>query len=209
MHKIRIMLEDFRLKVFIALAQERSFTKTAEMLGVSQPAVSQNISELEKELGVKLFQRLKGETLLTPEGEVFLKYARRLKDTASEAALMFSSLEPRTVTISASEEIYIYYIMPVLEEFQTVHPQVRFERHMFDECDLSLSLRPSSSNPFDEDSDVIAKLRVSMWPAPKKMGDISATHESVSYFDLLFKPSQAFALTKTCRLLKDYFASLL
>ena len=203
------MQEDFRLKVFLAVAGEKSFTKAAERLGVSQPAVSQNVSELEKELGVKLFQRLRGETPLTPEGKVFLKYARRLQETASEAALMFSALEPRTVSISASEEIYTYHIMPVLEDFQTVHPQVKFERHMFDDCDLAFSLRPSSGSPFDMDSEIIAKLRVSMWPAPKKMGDIAATHESVSYFDLLFKPSQAFAITKTCRLLKDYFASLL
>ena len=181
LHKIVIMLEEFRLKVFVTLAQEHSFTKAADRLGVTQPAVSQNVSELEKELGVKLFQRLRGETLLTPEGEVFLKYARRLQSTASEAALMFSSLEPRTVTISASEEIYTYYIMPVLDDFQTIHPHVRFERHMFDDCDLVFSIRPSSGNPFDLDPRVIAKLRVSMWPAPKKMGDIAATHETVSY----------------------------
>ena len=203
------MLEDFRLKVFIVLAQERSFTKTAEKMGISQPAVSQNISELEKGLGIKLFLRQRGETLLTPEGEVLLKYALRLQKTASEAMMMFSSLEPRTVTVSASEEIYTYYIMPLLEDFRTVHPQVRIERQMFGDCDLAFSLRRASSNPFDQDDSVVAKLRVSMWPVSKNMGDISATHENTSYFDLLFQPSQAFALTKTCRLLKDYFASLL
>ena len=203
------MLEDFRLKVFITLAEERSFTRTAERMGISQPAVSQNISELERSLEVKLFQRLKGETVLTPEGEVFLKYALRLQETASQALMMFSSVEPRTVTISASEEIYTYYIMPLLEDFQAVHPQVRFERQMFGDSDLAFALRRSSGSPFDQDDSVIAKLRISMWPVSKNMGDISATHENTSYFDLLFQPSQAFALTKTCRLLKDYFASLL
>ena len=49
------MLEDFRLKVFITLSQERSFTRAAEQLHVSQPAVSQNISELEKQFGLKFF----------------------------------------------------------------------------------------------------------------------------------------------------------
>ncbi len=203
------MLEDFRLKVFIALAQERSFTKTAEKMGISQPAVSQNISELEKGLRIKLFIRQRGETVLTPEGEVLLKYALRLQKTASEAVMMFSSVEPRTVTVSASEEIYTYYIMPLLEDFQAIHPQVRFERQMFGDCDLAFALRRSSTNPFDQDDAVVAKLRISMWAASKNMGDISATHENTSYFDLLFQPSQAFALTKTCRLLKDYFASLL
>ena len=203
------MLEDFRLKVFITLAQERSFTKTAEKIGISQPAVSQNISELEKAFDVKLFQRLRGETVLTSEGEVLLKYALRLQKTASQAQVMFSKVESRTVTISASEEIYTYYIMPLLEDFQIIHPQVRFERQMFGDCDLAFTLRRSSGNPFDQDDSVLAKLRISMWPVSKNMGDISATHENTSYFDLLFQPSQAFAVTKTCRLLKDYFASLL
>ena len=203
------MLEDFRLKVFITLAQERSFTKTAEKIGISQPAVSQNISELEKAFDVKLFQRLRGETVLTSEGEVLLKYALRLQKTAFQAQLMFSKVESRTVTISASEEIYTYYIMPLLEDFQIIHPQVRFERQMFGDCDLAFTLRRSSGNPFDQDDSVLAKLRISMWPVSKNMGDISATHENTSYFDLLFQPSQAFAVTKTCRLLKDYFASLL
>ena len=48
------MFEDFRLKVFLAVAKEGSFTNAAKSLGVSQPAVSQNIAEIEKGIGVKL-----------------------------------------------------------------------------------------------------------------------------------------------------------
>ena len=48
------MLEDFKLKVFMAIAETGSFTKAAKVLGVSQPAISQNISALEKELGATL-----------------------------------------------------------------------------------------------------------------------------------------------------------
>mgnify|MGYP003456747741 CR=1 FL=1 len=58
------MLEDFRLKVFKAVAENRSFTKAAAVLRITQPAVSQNIAELEKTVGAKLFDRLKGETVL-------------------------------------------------------------------------------------------------------------------------------------------------
>jgi DNA-binding transcriptional LysR family regulator len=72
------MLEDFRLQVFMAVCRERSFTKAAAELGVSQPAVSQNIAELERIVGMKLFARLKGEIALTGEGEVFKDYAERL-----------------------------------------------------------------------------------------------------------------------------------
>ena len=65
------MLEDFRLKVFMAVKSEQSFTKAARSLGISQPAVSQNIAELEKELGVALFSRSRGEVTLTPAGISF------------------------------------------------------------------------------------------------------------------------------------------
>ena len=72
------MLEDFRLKVFVTVAQQKSFTKAASALNISQPAVSQNVSELEKQLDVKLFERLHGETVLTDAGRVFMKYAERV-----------------------------------------------------------------------------------------------------------------------------------
>ena len=83
------MLEDFRVKVFITVAQEQSFTKAASVLGVSQPAVSQNVAELEKGLGVELFDRKRGEVVLTSEGKVFMNYARTLLETGTAAENMF------------------------------------------------------------------------------------------------------------------------
>ena len=62
------MLDDFRLRVFMMVAAEGSFTRAAQHLGVSQPAVSQNIAELEKQVGAVLFERKRGEVTLTPEG---------------------------------------------------------------------------------------------------------------------------------------------
>ena len=58
------MLEDSRLRVFMAVADEGSFTKAAARLGVTQPAVSQNIADLEKVTGQKLFERMRGEVVL-------------------------------------------------------------------------------------------------------------------------------------------------
>ena len=72
------MLEDFRLKVFITVAAEGSFTKAASVLNISQPAVSQNVSELERVTGVRLFDRLPGEVKLTEQGRVFLSQADRI-----------------------------------------------------------------------------------------------------------------------------------
>ena len=83
------MLEDFRLKVFMAIAETGSFTKAAKILGVSQPAVSQNISALEKELGVNLVCRSRGEASLSEEGIAFKDYVSKILYWYSAARDMF------------------------------------------------------------------------------------------------------------------------
>ena len=62
------MFEDFRLKVFTELAAQGSFTATARKLGISQPAVSQNIAEIENNYGIRLFDRSRKSVELTREG---------------------------------------------------------------------------------------------------------------------------------------------
>lgn len=197
------MLEDFRLKVFMEVARRKSFTKAAAALGVTQPAISQNIAELEKGLGVRLFERLKGETVLTPEGEVFSLYAERLLSTASSAKNMLTKLSPATVKISASEELYTYIIGPALDKFSEIHPEITFERCLFGDADLTLSLKPSTGSPYDIPADSIARIRMSIYPTPK-LGDLSATQEKTSYFEVMFEPSQAFSCTRLCRLIKEF-----
>lgn len=197
------MLEDFRLKVFMEVARQKSFTKAAAALGVTQPAISQNIAELEKGLGVRLFDRLKGETVLTPEGEVFSSYAERLLSTAASASNMLAKLSPATVKISASEELYTYIISPALEKFSAIHPEITFERCLFGDADLTLKLKPSTGSPYDIPADSIARIRMSIYPTPK-LGDLSATQEKTSYFEVMFEPSQVFSCTRLCRLIKEF-----
>ena len=158
------MLEDFRLQVFLTVAHERSFTKAAAELGVSQPAVSQNIAELERVVGSKLFERLRGEVALTGEGEVFKVYAEKMLGTCAEMSDMFAPLAPVTVRISASEELYNYMVAPALESFRQVHPQVTFERAMFENADLVISLRPSNGSPYEIPADSIARIRMTAIP---------------------------------------------
>lgn len=201
------MTEDFRLKVFLTLAQEKSFTKAAAKLGVTQPAVSTNISELEKGLGVKLFERLHGETVLTPEGKVYMRYVEKYMSLSSELGNLFTDLPQSHVRISASEEIYTYIISRALEDFSTIHPQVTFERSLFDDADLKFSLRPASGNLFDVNPDVIARIKVSLSSPATGMGDIHATRETNSYFELVCQPTQAFACTKLYRLLRVYLTT--
>lgn len=197
------MLEDFRLKIFITVAKEGSFTKAAAVLGITQPAVSQNIAELEKNAGTKLFERLRGEVVLTDQGKVFMDYAVSILDSCAEAGNLFSRLPASNVRISASEELFSFFLAPALDRFMTVHPDITFERTMFDDADLILSMKPASDSPFEVLADSIARLRISISHSPK-MGDYKAIHEKSSYFDLLWQPSPAFACTHICRVLKEF-----
>lgn len=67
-----------KLQTLLAVAQCQNFTKAAQLLMLTQPAVSHHISQLEEEFGTVLFIRGKGGLKLTPEGEIVVKYARRM-----------------------------------------------------------------------------------------------------------------------------------
>ncbi len=70
---------DIKLATLLSVSETGNYTRTAKDLSMTQPAVSQHISRLEKELGVKLFIRKKGGFEPTPEGEIAIKYARRMR----------------------------------------------------------------------------------------------------------------------------------
>ena len=70
---------DARLETLLTICEKSSFTKAAEALALTQPAVSHHMKMLESELGVHLFVRARGELKLTPEGEIVAQYARRMK----------------------------------------------------------------------------------------------------------------------------------
>ena len=72
------MLEDARLRIFAAVAREGSFTQAARRLGITQPAVSQNIAELERILGTELFERSRGSVRLTAAGTSLMEYAGKI-----------------------------------------------------------------------------------------------------------------------------------
>ncbi len=78
--------EDFRMRIFLTLAEEGNFTRTASRLGITQPGVSQNISELERIYGMKLFNRERGAVSLTEEGRKFREYALRIEGAYRDAA---------------------------------------------------------------------------------------------------------------------------
>ena len=100
-------MDDFRLRIFSVLARTGSFTATARELGITQPAVSQRIAELEKETGYPLFDRAPGNVSLNEHGKVFFAYSERilhLYDAATQAFVPAGSL-PRTLTLAADDAL--------------------------------------------------------------------------------------------------------
>ena len=196
------MLEDFKIKVFVAVASIGSFTKAGELLGITQPAVSQNVAELEKLTGVKLFNRERGVITMTREGEVFSNYASRAVYLGKSIGALFVKLAPARVRIQVSEEIYQWYLSPLLSSFSIVHPQVIFERSLFDDCDLKLYMAPSS--PLGLSPSSVAKFRVSFSTVPAETAGLTSSIEKTSYFEICYQPSDSFSHTKLCQMLKEY-----
>jgi DNA-binding transcriptional LysR family regulator len=118
------MLDDFRLRVFMMAATEGSFTRAAQHLGVSQPAVSQNIAELEKQVGAVLFDRKRGEVTLTAEGYVFKDYAAKILHWYDATDALFGSAGKMTVNrpvrIAATAFVATYLLPELLRDLLAV-----------------------------------------------------------------------------------------
>ncbi len=106
------------LKTFIILSKVKNFTLAAEQLFIAQSTVTNRISELEKEVGKRLFTRGSKTVTLTESGEVFLRYAERileLQDTSIEEMNALSS-HSRKFSIGAINATYEIYVKSLIDE---------------------------------------------------------------------------------------------
>lgn len=78
---------DQRIDTLISVCETKNFTKSADELGLTQPAVSQQIKAIESELGIKIFVRQNKNLQITPEGAIVLKYAKRIRS-------LYSAIKP-------------------------------------------------------------------------------------------------------------------
>ncbi|MGA2849032.1 MAG: LysR family transcriptional regulator [Terracidiphilus sp.] len=120
-------LENFRLVVFRAVAEQLSFRKAAEELYLTQPAVSLQIKALEEDVGVLLFDRTGSHITLTAAGKVLLDYCEQVKTLLAQTEHAIAALSGEhsgELALGASTTIAQYVLPRLLGEFCREHPRV-------------------------------------------------------------------------------------
>lgn len=121
-------MTDRRLQVFHAVARYLSFTRAAEALMMTQPAVTLQIKQLEERYNARLFERSPGRVSLTPAGELVLEHAERILAGYAELETRMAEMtgEPcGPLLIGASTTIAEFLLPRVLGEFNALYPRVR------------------------------------------------------------------------------------
>jgi DNA-binding transcriptional LysR family regulator len=120
-------MADRRLQVFHAVAKHLSFTKAAEALFMTQPAVTFQIRQLEEHFNTRLFDRAHGRIALTPAGQVALEYAERILGMSAELDTRLKEMSGQVagpLLIGASTTIAEFLLPQVLGEFKARFPGV-------------------------------------------------------------------------------------
>jgi DNA-binding transcriptional LysR family regulator len=121
------MIENFRIRVFRSVARHLSFSRAAEELLLTQPAVTQQIKALEDELGVPLFDRGGGRITLTASGKALLPFAeqmRTLSDEAIAAVAHANGHHAGSLALGASQTIGQYVLPNLIAGFLKTQPRL-------------------------------------------------------------------------------------
>jgi DNA-binding transcriptional LysR family regulator len=120
-------MADRRLQVFHAVARQLSFTKAAEALFMTQPAVTFQIKQLEEHFSTRLFDRGHGRITLTPAGDIVLDYAEKILGLSAELDTRLKEMTGEVagaLLIGASMTIAEFLLPQVLGEFRARYPKV-------------------------------------------------------------------------------------
>lgn len=114
-------------RIFYIVAKEGSISASANVLFISQPAITFQIKKLEEQLGVSLFTRTKHGMILTDEGKVLFEYVKNGIENISNGENALSNLknlDSGTIRIGVSTTICRYILMPYLEKFHEKYPNI-------------------------------------------------------------------------------------
>ncbi|MBI4000930.1 MAG: transcriptional regulator CynR [Nitrospira defluvii] len=136
---------EFRhLRYFLAVADALHFTKAAEGLPVSQPALSAQVKQLEQEVGVPLFDRVGRSVQLTRAGAIFREHARRAlreMELAQVAIAEAEGLQRGTLAVGVVQTVNAYLVPEIVSRFSTLHPLVGLKLDELSGPDIEAGVR--------------------------------------------------------------------
>lgn len=118
------------LKIFLEVANSKSFLDASNKLFISQPAISKSMSKLEEDLGIQLFYRANKGITLTPSGETLYRYLQKTKDlllSCERALISMNDIEEGKIVIGVQSHIVRNYLMDKIASFRTNHPKMIIE----------------------------------------------------------------------------------
>lgn len=127
------------LRYFLAIAKEGNITKAAERLHITQPTLSRQIMDLEKELGIELINRSKKQITLTNSGFLFQQRAREIVDLSDKTIREMAEENKElggTVSIGCVESIASRLLPEVMIEFKQKYPKVKYQLYSADGNDI-------------------------------------------------------------------------
>lgn len=154
-----------QVRYFLAVAEHESFTRAADALHVSQPALSQQVRLMEESLGVQLFDRSGRTTRLTDSGEVYLQYVRRASQEFREAKRAVhdvNDLSRGALRVAVTPTFTTYLVGPLVEAFYSRYPNISLnvreisQEHMeelllADEIDVGIAFSGTLTSDLDLD----------------------------------------------------------
>ncbi|MEX1082477.1 MAG: LysR family transcriptional regulator [Halofilum sp. (in: g-proteobacteria)] len=128
-------MEIASLQTFISVAEGGSFSRAADALFLTQPAVSKRVFALEEELGARLFDRMSRSVRLTEAGEALLTHARRVLAELEASRQAIADLQGTVggrLRIGTSHHVGLHRLPPVLRAFSAQYPEVELDLHFMD-----------------------------------------------------------------------------
>jgi len=123
------------LQAFLAVADTQSFSRAAEQLHLTQPAVSKRIATLEFQVGRHLFDRIGRRIALTEAGSVLLPQARQILFAVEDSRRALANLSGHVggrLTLATSHHIGLHRLPPILKHYTQRHPEVELDLHFLD-----------------------------------------------------------------------------